>query len=574
MLFIFKKMGKYLYNVIFSLVIKGLGAIADLLLPFLLAYMIDTLLPRVTTNDYYELIWMGILMLLIGLVGWVFNIVANRSAEKVASLAVADVRAELFYKIEHLNAQQVNDISTSSLISRLTTDTYNIYSMIGSLQRLGIRAPMLLIGGIIMSLFMDPMLTIIMVSLLPFIVFIVYYYTKKGRPLYDDIQKQVDQIIRVLRENITGVRVVRALSMTDYEKQRFQNENNQTVKKEIKATMTMNKVRPSIDIIMNIGLVAVLVFGAFRVQEGFTQVGEILALITYFTLILNAMTAITRIFIQISRAQASAARILEVLHLENQMEDGVNSLIINDKPHLSFEHVHFSYHGKEDHLENIDFSILQGQTLGIIGATGSGKTTIINLIMRFYDPQKGTIRVFGEDIRNLKRDELRRHMGLVLQNDSVFSDTIGQNIAFSKPSVGINEVRFAKEIAQADFIDDIPDTYNHMIAQRGTNISGGQRQRLLIARAIANKPKLLILDDASSALDYQTDKNLRLAIKKNLKDTTKIIVAQRVSSIKDADLILLIEDGKIVGKGTHEALIQSSEHYRVLVKHQLGEEIL
>lgn len=574
MLFIFKKMGKYLYNVIFSLVIKGLGAIADLLLPFLLAYMIDTLLPRVTTNDYYELIWMGILMLLIGLVGWVFNIVANRSAEKVASLAVADVRAELFYKIEHLNAQQVNDISTSSLISRLTTDTYNIYSMIGSLQRLGIRAPMLLIGGIIMSLFMDPMLTIIMVSLLPFIVFIVYYYTKKGRPLYDDIQKQVDQIIRVLRENITGVRVVRALSMTDYEKQRFQNENNQTVKKEIKATMTMNKVRPSIDIIMNIGLVAVLVFGAFRVQEGFTQVGEILALITYFTLILNAMTAITRIFIQISRAQASAARILEVLHLENQMEDGVNSLIINDKPHLSFEHVHFSYHGKEDHLENIDFSILQGQTLGIIGATGSGKTTIINLIMRFYDPQKGTIRVFGEDIRNLKRDELRRHMGLVLQNDSVFSDTIEQNIAFSRPSVGINEVRFAKEIAQADFIDDIPDAYNHMIAQRGTNISGGQRQRLLIARAIANKPKLLILDDASSALDYQTDKNLRLAIKKNLKDTTKIIVAQRVSSIKDADLILLIEDGKIVGKGTHEALIQSSEHYRVLVKHQLGEEIL
>src|SRR5690606_34689181 len=232
------------------------------------------------------------------------------------------------------------------------------------------------------------------------------------------------------------------------------------------------------------------------------------------------------------------------------------------------------YHGKEDHLENIDFSILQGQTLGIIGATGSGKTTIINLIMRFYDPQKGTVRVFGEDIRNLKRDELRRHMGLVLQNDSVFSDTIEQNIAFSRPSVGINEVRFAKEIAQADFIDDIPDAYNHMIAQRGTNISGGQRQRLLIARAIANKPKLLILDDASSALDYQTDKNLRLAIKKNLKDTTKIIVAQRVSSIKDADLILLIEDGKIVGKGTHEALIQSSEHYRVLVKHQLGEEIL
>lgn len=571
MLFIFRKMGKYKGQVIYSLIVKALAAGADLLLPFILAYMIDELLFEVTTSDYWLLIFTGIGMLLIALLGWFFNISANRSAEKVSSLTVRDVRNELFYKTEKLSASQVDEISTSSLISRLTSDTYNIFQMVGSLQRLGIRAPMLLIGGIIMSAFMDPLLTLVMIAMLPLISIVVWQYSKKGQPLYKDIQVQMDEIIRVLRENITGVRVVRALSMTDYEQQRFKNENKKAVDKELIATITMNKISPIISVVMNVGLVIVLMFGAYRVADGATKVGQILALITYFTIILNSMASLTRIFIRMSKAAASAERIVEVLNMETQMVDGNLPLVMNDEVHLEFDHVDFSYQGKESHLEDITFKISKGQTLGIIGATGSGKTTIINLIMRFYDPQKGVIKVFGEDIKNINRDELRRHVGLVLQNDSVFSDTIHENIAFSRPGVDANQVKMAKEIAQADFIDDIPETYNYEIAQRGTNISGGQRQRLLIARAVASNPKLLILDDASSALDYRTDKNLRFAITTHLKDTTKIIVAQRVSSIKDADLILIIDNGRIAAQGTHEELLKTNEIYQLLVKHQLGE---
>ncbi len=572
MLFIFKKMGKYKGQVTYSLVMKALGTGADLLLPFILAYMLDELLLEVSVGDYWLLIYTGLLMLGIAFLGWVFNILANRSAEKVSSLTVRDVRSELFYKTETLNAEQVDQITTSSLISRLTSDTYNIFQMVGSLQRLGIRAPMLLVGGIIMAAFLDPVLTLVMVAMLPFMTIIVYQYSKRGQPLYKDIQKQVDEIIRVLRENITGVRVVRALSMTDYEQQRFDIENKKAVDKELTATITMNKIRPFISLIMNIGLIVVLIFGAYRVANGYTKVGQILALITYFTLILNSTASLTRIFIRMSRAGASAGRIVEVLKLETTIVDGDKPLEINPSlPHLEFDNVTFSYHGKESHLENISFKLSRGQTLGIIGATGSGKTTIINLIMRFYDPQQGTIKVFGEDIKTLKRDELRRHIGLVLQNDSVFSDTIHENISFSRPHVDLNQVKLAKEIAQADFIDQMPEQYDHEIAQRGTNISGGQRQRLLIARAVASNPELLILDDASSALDYQTDKNLRFAIAKHLKNTTKIIVAQRISSIKDADLILVIDNGRIINQGTHDELAKSSEIYQILVKHQLGE---
>ncbi len=571
MSFILKKMGKYLNKVVFSLIIKGIGSIADVVLPFLLAYMIDEMIPILAPADHLPLYMMGALMFVVSIIGWYFNIIANRSAEEVASRAVADTRSELFYKIERLNAKQVDQITTTSLISRMTTDTYNLYSMIGSLQRLGIRAPMLLIGGIIMAAFMDWILTLIMIALLPFIVVIVVKYTKKGQPLYEDIQVQVDHLIRTLRENITGVRVVRALSMTDFEQERFKNENLKTVKKEVSATIVMNKIRPLIDIVMNIGLVIVLVVGAYRVSGLETKVGAISALVTYFTIILNAMMSITRIFIQISRASASAKRIEEVLALTDDMTDGDQTLMINGEPHIEFDRVHFSYHDKEDHLENISFKVYQGQTLGIIGATGSGKTTLINLLMRFYDPQKGEIKLFGTNIKTLKRDDLRRHIGLVLQNDQVFSDTIFENIQFSRMQIPKEDIELATDIAQANFINQMPEKLSYKVAQRGTNISGGQRQRVLIARAIAGRPSLLVLDDASSALDYQTDRNLRKAINEKLKNITKIIVAQRISSIKDADLILLIENGRIVAHGCHEELVKASEHYRILVSHQLGE---
>lgn len=570
MKYIFKKMGKYGWEVSFSLTIKALATIGDLVLPFLLAYMIDELLPVTTRDNYSKMIYVGLIMLGVAVIGLIFNILSNRMAMKVASYTAYDIRGELFYKIEHLDAKQVDDLTTSSLVSRLTSDTHNIYWMVGSLQRLGIRAPMLLIGGIIMASFMDLTLTLIMISLLPFIVIIVWFYAKQGRPLFTNIQIKIDTLIRVLRENITGQRVVRALSMSNHENERFNIENDRAAKSEIHATITMNKIRPLLDIIMNVGLVGVLILGAFRVSGGETKVGQIMALMSYFTLILNAMSSITRIFIQTSRASASAKRITEVLSQPKNMVDGDLDVLPNNEPHISFKNVNFSYYNKGSQITDISFDLYQGQTLGIIGATGSGKTTLINLLMRFYDVNEGEIKVFGQNIKDLKRDLLRQHIGVVNQNDVVFSNTIYENIRFSRPDILEEDITLSAEIAQASYIDQMSDRYNYEVSQRGTNISGGQRQRLLIARAIAGKPSLLILDDASSALDYQTDRNLRDALDEHLKTTTKIIIAQRIASIKDADLILLIEDGKVVAKGNHNQLSKTNEHYQLLIEHQLG----
>jgi len=572
MKFIFSYLKPYKIRVTILMIIKALGTIADLVLPFLLAIMIDDLIPDATRENYHSLIYLGLIMAAVALFGYLCNMRANRQAEYVAANAVRDIRNDLFYKVEELSATQVDEITTSSLVSRMTTDTYNLFSFFGMVQRLGIRAPLLLIGGIAMAFFLDPILALLMIALLPFIVYITIRFTIKGQPLYHDIQLQVDNLIRTVRENITGVRVIRALSMTDYEQQRFNHENNQTVKRELKATILMSKIRPLVDTIMNLGMVAVLILGAFRIYNQHTSAAQIIALITYFTLILNAMMSVTRIFIQTSRASASSARIKEVIDLQDNMLSGDQPIVVDENlPHISFEDVSFSYHNQEYHIENIAFDLYKGQTLGIIGTTGSGKTTLINLLLRFYDPQVGSIKVYGQNIKTIKTASLRSHMGLVLQNDLIFSDTIYENIQFSRPNILKDDVEIAAEIAQAQFIHDIKEGYEHHLSQRGTNISGGQKQRLLIARALAGRPDLLVLDDASSALDYQTDMRLRQAINEQLKDTTKIIIAQRISSIKDSDLILLIEDGKIIAQGTHQELMQSSNTYKVLAHHQLGE---
>ena len=568
-------MRPYSKKVTESITLKVIGTLADLALPFLTAYLIDDLLPITQKDDLSNIILLGIAMLIIVIIGWTFNIRANRIAEYVAAYSVRDIRNELFEQINELSATQIDDITSSSLISRLTTDTYNIFTSIGTIQRLGVRAPILFIGGIIVSFFLDWVLALIMVSLVPFIIYFSISNSRKGRPLYANIQYRVDQLIRTLRENITGARVVKALSMVEHENKRFHRDNDLVVQEELKATVTMSKIRPLVDLVMNIGLVVVLIIGAFRVFNQATQVGEILAFVTYFTIILNATMSLTRVFIRLSRASASAERIEEVLNLPIEEDFGTTEIkIIPEEPHIEFKNVTFSYNGVADHLENITFKLYKGQTLGILGATGAGKTTIINLMMRFYEPQKGEINLFGQNINTINKKKLRETIGVVLQNDLVLSETIYENIQFNRTHIDLETVEFAKNIAQATFIDEMPLKNYEKMAQRGSNISGGQKQRLLIARAVAGKPQLLILDDASSALDYQTDMLMRQAIKKSLSETTKIIVAQRISSVKDADLILLVDNGKIIGQGTHETLLDTSAAYQSIMKHQLGGEIL
>lgn len=560
-----------------SLSFKSIGALADLFLPWIIAYMIDTEIPKLRADNetsLQSLYLLGALMVIIAFLGLYLNVAANRRAEMIAAMSVKDLRHDLFEKIEGLSARQVDHLTRPSLISRMTTDTYNMYNATASMQRLGVRAPVLLIGGILMSLLLDPVLTLIMVAMLPLILIIVYVFSKRGIPLYKKTQGFVDQYIRKLREYITGSRVVRALSMHDHEMDAFDEANKNTVDAELSAQITMAKINPMMNAVMNIGLVVVLVIGAYRLSFGHTEKGQIMAFVTYFTIILNAMMSITRVFVLASRATASADRIQEVLDMPIDIKDGLLPYIERkDVPHITFDHVYFSYNEKEHNIEDVTFTLNQGQSLGIIGATGSGKTTLINLLMRFYDVSAGSIKIYDTDIRDLKANDLRKRIGVVFQNDVIFADSIFGNIQFNRRDISDYDIEQATEVAQADFIYEKEDEFKYQMAQKGMNLSGGQKQRLLIARAVAGKPDILVFDDASSALDYQTDKNMRQSIKKSFSKTTKIIIAQRISSIKDSDDILLIDEGKIVASGTHDELMNSSKIYQEIAFYQLGGEV-
>lgn len=557
-----------------SLTMKSIAALADLFLPWIIAYMIDVLIPDLklqTDPSLLPLYLAGLTMVVIAFLGLYFNVNANRRAELIAALAAQQLRYDLFEKIENLSANQVDRLTRPSLISRMTTDTYNVYRATAVMQRLGIRAPVLLIGGILMSLLLDPILTLVMIAMLPLILIIVYFTSKKGVPLYKQTQKKVDVLIRTLREYIVGARVVRALSMNAHEINRFEGANKDTVNAELKATITMSKINPMMRAVMNLGLVIVLVFGAYRVGLGVTEKGQIIAFVTYFTIILNAMMSITRVFVLSSRASASGERIFEVINMPNDIKDGYKAYEENlEKPHIEFDNIHFSYNQKENNLENISFKLNKGQTLGIIGATGSGKTTIINLLIRFYDPSQGSIKIYGTDIKDLKQNEHRKRIGVVFQNDLIFADSIYGNIQFNRDHITNTDIEVATKIAQADFIYDKEDKYETVMAQKGMNLSGGQKQRVLVARAVAGKPDIMVLDDASSALDYQTDLNMRKSLKQELKDTTMIIIAQRISSIKDSDLILLIDEGRIIDQGTHDQLMKTSALYQEIAEYQQG----
>lgn len=559
-----------------SLTFKSVGALADLFLPWLIAYMIDTEIPKLqadSTSNLNSLYMLGGWMVLIAFLGLYLNVAANRKAEMIAALSVKGLRHDLFSKIERLSANQVDQLTRPSLISRMTTDTYNMYNATASMQRLGVRAPVLLIGGVLMSLLLDPLLTLIMLAILPLITVIVYFTSRKGIPLYKKSQGYVDLLVRKLREYISGARVVRALSMSEHEMNAFDDANQNTVNAELKANITMAKINPMMNTVMNIGLVLVLIAGAYRIAEGQTEIGKIMAFVTYFTIILNAMMSITRVFVLASRATASGERIDEVLDMPIDMKDGTE-IVDKDpsKPIIEFKNVYFSYNQKESNLKNISFKLYQGQTLGIIGATGSGKTTIINLLMRFYDVDSGSIEIYGKNIKDISQNDLRKRIGVVFQNDLIFADSIYGNIQFNRNAITNDDITTATRVAQAEFIYEKANDMNHQMAQKGMNLSGGQKQRVLIARAIAGKPDIMVLDDASSALDYKTDMNMRKSLKNELKDTTMIIIAQRISSLKDSDLILLIEDGEVFASGTHQELMKSSEMYQEIAYYQLGGE--
>ena len=553
-----------------SFLMKSLGALAVLLLPYLLAYVIDTIVP---TKDIQLIVIYGLIMIAVSIAGWIFDIKANRLASRVARDATIHIRHDLFEKTIRLSCRKGDEFTIPSLESRLTSDTYNVHRMIGMIQRMGVRAPILLIGGIVITLIMEPVLALVMLATLPFITLLVYSKATKGIPMFTKVQRAQDRMVSVVRENAQGIRVIKALSKADHEKKRYENVNTGLANEELKANTRMAAINPLMNLFMNLGLVGVILVGAWRVNGGLSETGKIIAFTNYFTIITNAMMSISRIFVMVSKGIASADRIEEVLQAQDEMEIIPDDSPLNDKI-VEFDHVSFSYLGVKDNVEDITFEMKKGQTLGIIGATGSGKSTILQLLMRFYDADAGTIRIHGRDIRSYNPKELRKEYGIVMQNDFIFQDSVRENIAFGRP-IDDELLDEATQIAQArPFIKSLTDEFDYKLNSKGTNLSGGQRQRIFLSRAFANNPKILILDDSSSALDYETDARLRKAINTHFADTAKVIVAQRVSSIMHADEILVLDQGKIVARGTHDELMQTSEIYSSISDSQMGGALL
>jgi len=514
------------------------------------------------------------------------------------------MRKDLFIKTLRLSAAQTDKFTIPSLESRITTDTYNVHNFINRMQRLGVRAPILLMGGIGITLFMDAHLSLVMIALLPFLFTAIFLVSRKGVPLYSKVQQSVDGMVRVVREDTQGIRVLKALSKTEYEHRRYDQVNKNLIKDETRAGVIMGSMNPIMNLFMNFGSVAVIALGAYRVSGGLSKPETIIAFMQYFTQISMAMMSLNRIFVMYTKCAASAGRIAEVLNTEedvvvgskeefpdwtsgtsrDQVQDpsagiskdqsadvtAAETSNLPDDAHIIFDNVSFSYKGKRNNLENISFAVPKGGSLGIIGATGSGKSTLIRLLLRFYDTDKGSVYINGENIRTIPKDKLYAMFGSALQADFLYADTIEENIRFGRDISREDVVRAAK-IAQGDtFITSFAEGYQHMLSPHGTNISGGQKQRVLISRALAAHPEILILDDSSSALDYKTDAALRRALAENMQDTTVVTVAQRVSSVKDCDLILVLNEGKIIGMGNHDHLLENCEEYREISDSQMG----
>lgn len=556
--------------------VKFTGSIMDLCIPWVLAYVIDNVIPMKSLQKIY--LWGGV-MIFCSFVAVAFNIIANRMASKVASEATQIIRHDLFAKTMYLSARQTDAFTKPSLISRLTTDTYNVNQMIGRIQRLGVRAPILLIGGIIFTTALDPVLASILLLVMPVLALVMAAVSRKGMPLYRKLQETADKFVCLVREDIAGIRVIKALSKMDYEKDKFDRVNTMVVTCERNAEQTMAVLNPAMNILLNLGLVGVILAGAYRVNAGTSEVGKILAFMTYFTIILNAMMSISRMFVIINKAVASGARIEQVLDCEEDMvrifgdESGVKAGK-GQCGEIVFDHVTFSYNKNEPNLNDISFCVNKGEMLGVIGATGSGKTTLAALLMRLMDVDQGRILIHGQDIRSIEKKELQKKFGVVFQNDIIFEDSIFENVRMGR-ELSREDVRKALGYAQADeFTREKERNEGAMLDIKGANLSGGQKQRILIARALAAKPDILILDDSSSALDYRTDAKLRKQLKEHFRNTTTIMIAQRISSVMHADHILVLEDGEMIGYGTHEELIEQCQVYKEISRSQTGEAVV
>lgn len=576
MKFLFENMRRYLSGVILAIFLKLIGTISELTLPYILEHIIDTVVPAGILSQVF--LW-GSLMFAAAVCAWLLNISANRCAIQNAHRISYDIRQKLFQKTINLNGSQFDTVGLPSLISRMTSDSYNVQSAAQQLQSLCVRAPMMLLGGLLMTMLMDFRLSCILIVMLPLLIAVTIFVSYRGIPMFQTVQKKLDSVVRIMRENITGIRVVKALSKTEYEKKRFAAANHEMARCDIAAGTVMAIPGPFMQTCLNIGLTLVVLIGASRVNEGLSEPGVILAFLTYFNMITQGVMGLNRIFLSLSKAGASADRIEEVLSMDTEQK--ALPLDAAPKPQgdefLRFEHVCFNYgrtglagSSREKALDDISFAVRKGESLGIIGPTGCGKTTIVNLLMNFYDADSGAVFVDGRDVRTYPKDALHRKFGVAFQNDMIFQDTLRENIRFGRDLAAGSEAKAAEDAMAGEFIRSLEQGLDYAADIRGANLSGGQKQRILVARALAANPEILVLDDSSSALDYKTDAAMRGAIQRNHSDSTLILIAQRVSSVMGLTHILVMDNGKCIGYGSHQELLENCPAYREIYQAQMG----
>lgn len=564
----------YIASIILALVLIFFQSLSDLFLPKLMSKIVDV---GIATGDTSYILRIGALMLGVALIGSIFTIIANLFASKVAIGFSRDLRKSLFTRVESFLLNEFNQVGTASLITRTTNDVTQVQQLILIALRMMVMAPLMVIGGIIMAVSTNLQLSIILFFSIPILLFVIIIVGKKGIPLFKAMQVKLDKVNLVLRENLTGIRVIRAFNKSDYEKERFNEANADLTNNAIKVNKIIATLMPSMMVILNLTTVFIIWFGGIQINQGSLEVGGLIAFVQYVMQIMMSLVMLTMMFVMIPRASASAARINEVLDLPLTITDASNAVTTTSKKgYVEFKDVTFSYEGGEEPaLSHISFVTKPGETTAIIGGTGSGKSTLISLLPRFYDVTSGEILIDGVNVKDLSQEALRAKIGLVPQKAILFSGSIKDNLLYGKEDATEEDMYHALDVAQAtDFVSNMPEGINAYIAQGGTNVSGGQKQRLSIARALIRKPEIYIFDDSFSALDFKTDATLRKALKAETKESAVIIVGQRISSIMDADQIIVLHDGQVVGIGTHKHLLDTCSIYKEIALSQLSKEEL
>ena len=543
---------------------------ADLLQPKLMSGIVDRGLEN---GDMGYVIRTGILMLLIVLVGGFFGVCCAYTAARAAQSFGRDLRVNAYKKVMALSIEQTDDFTTGSLVTRMTNDIAMVVEFVEMLLRMCVRAPMFFVGGALMMLTLDLSFGVVLACALPVMIIMVTFILMKATPLFSVVQKKLDKVNSVVQENVGGARVVKAYGQEEYEIKRFEGVNGELRDTNFKVLKIMALFGPVITLVMNFAVIAIIYIGGFQIhiENAGMSTGSIMAAISYVTQILMSVMMVSMMFQSVSRAMASAGRINEVMDADPVIEGG-SVTEGTGKATVEFKNVSFRYPGTQGEpvLKNINLKINQGETLAIIGATGCGKTSLVNLLPRFYDATEGTVLFDGVDVKEYELKALREKIGYVMQKSELFSDTVANNIRWGNPEATMEEVKEAATIAQAaDFIEGFNEQYDTFIAEKGASLSGGQKQRVSIARAMLRKPEVLILDDSTSALDLVTEGKLQRALKEKLDDTTIIMIAQRIASVKQADRIAVLEEGTILHCGTHEELLQCSETYRDIYDSQM-----